>query len=65
MRLEQIDNEVSGFLRALEQMEDYGIINKMERSIMRTKVKAWAYDRNKEAIASESNPADKQHASES
>lgn len=56
MNANQIDNEVCKYLSALEAMEADGIITKEERQKLRTKVKAWAYDRIQElAVEGEKN----------
>lgn len=45
MNPNQIDNEVCKYLNALEAMESDGIITREERAKLKTKVKAWAYDK--------------------
>ncbi|MFK7696407.1 hypothetical protein [Paenibacillus sp. HJGM_3] len=45
MKPEQIDNEVCKYMMALESMESDGIITRDERMKLKTKVKAWAYDK--------------------
>lgn len=45
---DQIETEVGKYLMMLESMESDKIISSNERSKLKTKVKAWAYDRGKE-----------------